>query len=602
MKNLKDMLKNMHFMLSKVCSQKFGKLYMAIRVLMTVISPIVSLSSTIFLGLLIDEITQQGRMNVIVSYLIGLTAIPMLWGLISLILTYCCTSKIEYELNRGLEADFYEHISTLDYDFYDQPQLQDMRSEASEVVMNDFIGSVNSLCTLISAIVSLITISALITTITSMNWIVGLVILFNVIINHLINKKHKKKLISLDEEYHKRWRHHWIFSYILDSDLAAKEVRLFQLDKFIVKKIVAASENRDRVNREKDFSSHITSGIRSLTAFVQNVAVYGCAVVAVLSKAITVGDMTISVSAANQLFNTLNSFSQMYLDLYRTSAKVKKYIAFMQISQYQCTTGDKEPQWDSNSILEFKDVSFSYPGSDRMVIDHLNITIKNGEKLAIVGENGSGKSTFIKLLTRLYVPTKGEILLNGVNIYEYDYKKYQKIFSPVFQDYALYDMSIGENVALEEFPDEDKVRQSCISAGLESFLDKLPHGIGTQLGKNIDPEGVNLSGGEGQRLAIARSIYHNRNVYLLDEPTAALDPNAEEDIYARFHQMIAGNTAVLITHRLSAVQLADKVAVFVDGHVAEYGTHRELYTQGGIYTEMFNKQAQFYRDNPNTAN
>ena len=180
----------------------------------------------------------------------------------------------------------------------------------------------------------------------------------------------------------------------------------------------------------------------------------------------------------------------------------------------------------------------------------------------------------------------------------YEYKKYQKVFSPVFQDYALYDMSIGENVALEEFPDEDKVRQSCISAGLESFLDKLPHGIGTQLGKNIDPEGVNLSGGEGQRLAIARSIYHNRNVYLLDEPTAALDPNAEYEIYTQFSDMIKGKTAVLVTHRLSAVQLADKVAVFNDGNVAEYGTHAELYAKGGIYTKMFDKQAQFYRDAP----
>ena len=594
MKKLKEMLKNLRFMLGKVWEQKSGKMYIVIRLILTIISPIVALSSPIFSGLLIDEITQQCRINMIAIYIFGLTAIPTVWGVISHIVTYFCTSKMEYMLKRAFEGEFYEHISQLDYDFYDQPQLQDMRTEASEVVMNDFIGSVNSLCTLISAIVNLIAISALIT---SLNWIIGVVILLNVIFNYFINKKHKNKLISLDTESHKRWRYHWLYSYILDSELAAKEVRLFQLDKFIVKKIVTASENLDKINREKDLSSHVTSGIQSLTAFIQNVVLYCCAIGAVLAQVITVGYMTISVSAANQLFNTLNSFSQMYLNLYRTSTKVTKYIDFMKISRYQCQTGDMEPQWDLNSEIEFKNVSFCYPGSDRMVIDNLNIIIKSGEKLAIVGENGSGKSTFIKLLTRLYAPTKGEIFLNGVNIYEYDYTKYQKLFSPVFQDYHLYDMTIEENIALSETADENLVRQTCISAGLGVFLDKLPNNLKTQLGKNIDPEGVKLSGGEGQRLAIARSRYHNRSIYILDEPTAALDPNAEYEIYTQFNDMIKNKTAVLVTHRLSAVQLADKVAVFDGGQVVEYGTHAELYAKGGIYTEMFDKQAQFYRNN-----
>ena len=595
MKRFREMLKSLRFMLSKVYVQKSGKMYIAIRTLITVISPIIALSSTIFSGLLIDEITQQRRISVIVLYAVGLILIPTLWGLINHFVAYFCVEKIRYRLNRAFESEFYEHLSKLDYDFYDQPQLQDMRSEASEVVMNNFIGSVNFLCTFISAIVNLIAISMIIT---SMNWIVGIVIILNVIISHFINKKHKNKLISLDAEHHKRWRHHWIYAYILDSEMAAKEVRLFQLDKFIVNKITKASENKDKLDREKDLSYHVTSGAQALTGLIQNAVLYFCAIGAVLSQAITVGYMTISISAANQLFDTLNSFSDMYLNLYRTSAKVKKYAEFMQLSQYQYATGDKKPQWCSNSTIEFKNVSFCYPGSDHMVIDNLNITIKSGEKIAIVGENGSGKSTFVKLITRLYVPTKGEILLNGVNIYEYDYKKYQELFSPVFQDYYLYEMSIAENVALDEAADENAVEQSCISAGLDSLLGRLPNSFSTQIGKNIDPEGIKLSGGEGQRLAIARAIYHNRSIYLLDEPTAALDPMAECEIYTQFYNMINNKTAVIITHRLSAVQLADKVAVFDNGHVAEYGTHKELYAKGGIYTEMFDKQAQFYRDAP----
>ena len=195
MKKINEMLKNLRFMLGKVWVQKFGKLYIVIRLIMTIISPIVALASPIFLGLLIDEITQQFRINMILIYIFGLTAIPMVWEVVSHIVTYFGTSKMEYVLKRAFEGEFYEHISQLDYDFYDQPQLQDMRSEASEVVMNDYIGSVNYLCALISAIVNLIAVSALIT---SLNWVIGVVILLNVIFKHFINKKHKNKLISLD--------------------------------------------------------------------------------------------------------------------------------------------------------------------------------------------------------------------------------------------------------------------------------------------------------------------------------------------------------------------------------------------------------------------
>ena len=592
MKNFKEILKNYRFTVGKVWKQKFGKPYIIIRSIMTMIGPFVGLAVTVFSGLLIDEITQLHRMNMIAVYVLGLTAIPTVWGFINQIVSYFCTSKMEHAINSAFEAEFYEHCSHLDCDFYDQPELQDKHSEASEVVMNDFIGSVNTLCSFISGVVSLFAVSVLLT---SLNWIVVAVIFLNVVIEHFINKKHKNKIISLDTEFHKRWRYHWIYSYILDSDLAAKEVRLFQLDKFIVKKITAASEYRDQIEREKELSSNVTGGILSFVSFIQKVVLYGFAVSAVLAQDITVGYMTITVSAAGQLFGTLNSFSQMYLNLYRTSAKVQKYIDFMKVCQYQYKTGDKKPQWDSDSVIEFKNVSFCYPGSDRMVIDNLNLTVKAGEKLAIVGENGSGKSTFVKLITRLYAPSKGEILLNGVNIYEYDYTEYQKLFSPVFQDYSIYDMTIEENITLDESADKALVEQACTLSGLGDFLEKAPNHLKTQVGKNIDPEGVKLSGGESQRLAIARARYHDRNIYLLDEPTAALDPNSEEEIYTQFHQMITDRTAVLITHRLSAVQLADKVAVFDSGSVVEYGTHKELYAKGGIYTEMFDKQAKFYR-------
>ena len=200
------------------------------------------------------------------------------------------------------------------------------------------------------------------------------------------------------------------------------------------------------------------------------------------------------------------------------------------------------------------------------------------------------------MLTRLYSPESGGIYLNGTNIQEYDYEKYQSLFAPVFQDYAQYMMSIKENIILNSDYSYDRFESVCNESELTQFLNHLINGAETQLGKDIDENGIEPSGGEGQKIAIARARYHGGNVFLLDEPTAALDPLAEYEIYKQFSNMIEDKCAVLITHRLSAVQLSDRVVVFENGNVVEYGTHKELYDKGGIYTEMFDKQAQFYNN------
>ena len=270
----------------------------------------------------------------------------------------------------------------------------------------------------------------------------------------------------------------------------------------------------------------------------------------------------------------------------------------MEIPLSNHVRGSLTPTFGVDSVIEFKNVSFRYPGSDRFVIKGLSLTIRGDEKLCIVGANGSGKSTFVKLLTRLYVPTEGEILLNGININEYDYREYCRLFAPVFQDFALYNITLGENIVMAESYDEERLRSAARQSGLSEMAEHNKNGYDTVIYKWFDEEGIEPSGGEGQRIAMARALYRGGSVYILDEPTAALDPNAEYEMYTQFNNMITDKCAILITHRLSAVQLADRVAVFDDGHVAEYGTHAELYAKGGIYTEMFDRQAQFYRDVP----
>ena len=249
-------------------------------------------------------------------------------------------------------------------------------------------------------------------------------------------------------------------------------------------------------------------------------------------------------------------------------------------------------------VITFCDVSFRYPRSDKYVLRHLNLTIRPGEHLSIVGLNGAGKTTFIKLLCRLYEVTEGEICIDGINIMEYSEEEYRKLFAVVFQDFKLFAFSLRENVApgVEDI-DEERLEQVLTQTGLYEDAQKLPDGLDTMIYKSFDEKGVELSGGQQQKTAISRALYRDAPIVILDEPTAALDPIAEYEIYRQFHALVGGKTAIYISHRLSSCRFCDHIAVFAEETVKEYGTHDELVARAdGIYAEMFRAQAQYYVD------
>ncbi|HAZ37022.1 MAG TPA: ABC transporter ATP-binding protein, partial [Clostridiaceae bacterium] len=236
-----------------------------------------------------------------------------------------------------------------------------------------------------------------------------------------------------------------------------------------------------------------------------------------------------------------------------------------------------------------------YPGTDIYALKNVSIKLKIGERLAIVGMNGSGKTTFIKLLCRLYDPNEGEILLNGINIKKYDYEEYTRLFSIVFQDFKLFSFSIGQNVAASVDYDENAVKDALEKVGLKERLDKMPEGIRTPLYKDFDENGVEISGGEAQKIALARSLYRDSPIIILDEPTAALDPISEFDIYSKFNEIVGTKTAFYISHRLSSCRFCDEIAVFNEGQIIQKGTHDELLKdENGKYYELWNAQAKYY--------
>ncbi len=256
-----------------------------------------------------------------------------------------------------------------------------------------------------------------------------------------------------------------------------------------------------------------------------------------------------------------------------------------------------EKRDDIDYEIEFRDVSFKYPRSEEWVLRHVNMKFKIGDKLAIVGENGSGKTTFIKLLCRLYDPTEGKILLNGIDITRYRYDEYMALFSVAFQDFSLFAFTIAQNVAASENVDEQRVLNCLTRVGLGDKVAGLPKGIHTNVGREYENDGVDFSGGEQQKIALARALYKDAPFMILDEPTAALDPIAEAEVYARFNDIASDKTSVFISHRLSSCKFCDEIAVFHKGYLVQIGSHDKLVAdENGKYYELWHAQAQYYSE------
>ena len=316
------------------------------------------------------------------------------------------------------------------------------------------------------------------------------------------------------------------------------------------------------------------------------------------SGAFDVGSITQYVGAATAMVTNVFALTDL-LGIMKTNAPyLEKTFEFLDIpnAMYQGSL-TTEKRADRQYEVEFKDVSFKYPGSDIWALRHVNMKFKVGKRLAIVGENGSGKTTFIKLLCRLYDPQEGEILLNGIDIRKYRYDDYMNIFSVVFQDFQLICQPLGNNVAGSIEYDRDRVEKALIDAGFGDRLASMDKGLDTMIYKNLTEDGVDVSGGEAQKIAIARALYKDAPFIILDEPTAALDPIAEAEIYSKFNDIAGDKTAIYISHRLSSCKFCDEIAVFHEGAVIQQGSHASLVTdESGKYYELWHAQAQYYTE------
>lgn len=387
--------------------------------------------------------------------------------------------------------------------------------------------------------------------------------------------------------------------YTLPDFHFGKDVRLYDSADMMIKKADDYSDDmskrwKGRCRRivKNDYCGNVVN------AFRDGISYFYMGLRAILGK-ITIGEFSLCATSASRLYQSLLQIGIGFQQINEKCHYAYEYLVFRDYPD-AFEKGDRKVE-DKAHVIEFKNVSFKYPRAEDYVLKNINIKIDTKEHLSVVGLNGAGKTTFIKLLCRLYDVTEGEILIDGINIKEYSEEEYHKMFAVVFQDFNLFAFSLKENIAMgntEAEPDDDRIGEVLKLSGLYEDAQKLEYGMETMLFKSFDEKGTELSGGQQQKTAISRALYKNAPIVILDEPTAALDPIAEYEIYKKFDTLVGNKAAIYISHRLSSCRFCDRIAVFADKTIKEYGTHDELVKlKDGIYAEMFKTQARYYVDN-----
>ncbi len=421
--------------------------------------------------------------------------------------------------------------------------------------------------------------------------IMGLTLLAASHLNRWTGKQEQK---SFEDNVESNRRFGYFYNFVWNYSLG-KDIRLYRMDDMIMDEIHQDHKRMETVSNRMTNSYNKASIIGNLIGVVFEGASYIYVGLKTIMDLISIGSVLKYISAFRELSNGLGGLLDIYVDIGIRSRYLAYFSDFMEIeNQKHKGTLPVEKSDDNKYEIEFKEVSFHYPNSKEMVLSHVNIKLRIGQKMAVVGKNGAGKTTFIKLLCRLYEPTEGEILLNGINIKQYDYSEYMRLFSIVFQDFQLFSFSLAENVAASLDYDKERIEDSLVKAGFGERLKSMPDGIDTNI-YQMRENGIEISGGEAQKIAIARALYKNSPFVILDEPTSALDPVSEYDIYKRFDELVRDKTAIYISHRMSSCRFCDHIVVFDDGKIVQNGSHEELLKDAvNIYYQLWTAQAQYY--------
>lgn len=415
-----------------------------------------------------------------------------------------------------------------------------------------------------------------------------------VVIILIVALKMNKAWFKASDEYSQLDRMFYYFLNMFSNYNTGKEIRLYKEQNLIEH---AATDilltDGEKLLKKVSLNSAKSSSFIAILGAVVGFGIYLFIGVKGLYGLFGIGSLVLYCGAFMQIINGIMKMAATFGKTEEMVPLVNYYFDIMK-TENEMTYGGKELDLTDKFEIEFKNVSFKYPGSNNYSLKNINLKINNGEHLAVVGRNGSGKTTFIKLMCRLYDVTEGEIRINGINIKEYTEDSINKLYSVVFQDFQMFSLPLSDNICAGKNYDREKMLDCLEQANIKERVLNMPEQEQTYLYKNVDKSGVEISGGEAQKLALARALYKNSPVVILDEPTAALDPVAENEIYNRFNSFVEKKTAIYISHRLSSCVFCSRIAVFDNARLAETGTHSQLLENKGKYSELWNAQAQYY--------
>ncbi len=546
----------------------------------------------------IDELMEKQRISVIAAYVIALLlAIFVNSWVVQHINLVVFTQRIYL----AARFDKYMHAKLANTDFcnLEKPSFHDMAEKAKKFLYGDGRGFSYVMESAFSIIGKVITLFGIIAIISMMNaWIVAIFLLM-ILASAFVDSKSKEKNHKIAMEavnVERRWGY---FSRILEDTSFSKEIRMNNLSDWLLNKEIDYSEKAIQYYKKRNRFSSLSILFNAFAGLLQNGITYAYLVYRVIMQTITIGEFTLYLNAVATFSGAVSGVLSSLVDIKIYGLYYDDLDEYVHISE-TLRDNQKLPvpiSRQGDFIISFKHVYFRYPGQEIYALKDVNVEIHSGTKLSVVGENGAGKTTFIKLLCRLYDPTEGEILCNGINIRDIDYDKYMAIFSAVFQDYKLFSFSIRDNIVLNDAKvSDERVNQLLRKVGLYEKISRLPKGINTNIYKEFDESGIEPSGGEAQKIAIARAIARDSKIVILDEPLSALDPKAEHEIYEQFEDMVQNKTAIYISHRLSSSRSCDSILVFENGSITEMGTHQELVEKGGKYAELYSMQADPYKD------
>ena len=503
---------------------------------------------------------------------------------------------------RYVKLQIMNKAKELDLASFDRPEFYEKLENANREAGHRPIQVLTQTLSIFSNIIKLISYIAILASAKDIWWM-ALVMAAIAIPRAIINFTYRRKTFRYIRRRSKERRQMNYYSDLMVNKDMVKEIRMFDLsDKFIERYDEAFSAYykglRSLIVRENIW--HIVLAvISSLSSCVMYLVIAAM----VFEGEIMIGDYQLYTSALMTVSGCVVSLIELSAMIYEGTLFIDNLIAYKEEEQTVVPNTDTPLKVSHGKphTIEFRNVSFSYPGSERQVIKNINLTLRPGETVVLVGLNGAGKTTFIKLLTRLYDPTEGEILLDGKNIKEYDVKDLYNIFGIIFQDFGKYAVSVSENIKFGDVHranvSEEEITEAARHANAQDFISRLPDGYDTPLMRYFEENGIELSIGQWQKLAIARAFYSDSDILILDEPTASLDPMAEQEIFNQFDELRQDKTTIFVSHRLSSATIASKIVVLEYGEMVEEGTHRELMEKKGRYYELFSTQASRYIEN-----